>query len=109
MKSVPVYIELIGVAIFIVVLWIILKRSSISHKALKIHHQPVHFDEIEEHVIRMAAEHSVSDKRKPQAGLFPGWTITIISFFRYIHSLMMISGKSMMFLHPRNGYLTIFI
>ena len=59
----PLYIELIGIVIFIVVLWVILKRSSISHKAIKIHRQSVPFDEMEEHAFRMASEHLVSDKK----------------------------------------------
>ena len=59
----PVYLELIGVALLIAVFWIILKRSTIRYKGINIHDQPVPFDEMEEHVIRLATEHSVSDKK----------------------------------------------
>ena len=58
-----VYLEFIGIACLILVLWIILKRSSIDFQALKIHRQPVPFDQMEEHVIKLAGEHSVSSKK----------------------------------------------
>lgn len=58
-----VYFEFIGVVIFIIVLWIVLKRSSINSKALKINAQRVPFDHIEEHATKLAAEHSISDKK----------------------------------------------
>lgn len=58
-----VYIELIAVIGVVIVLWMMLKRSSIRHKALKIHNRPVPFDQIDEHVIKMAKEYSVSDKK----------------------------------------------
>ena len=59
----PIYIELIGVALFIIILWVILKRSAISQKALKINSQPVAFDQLEEHVVKMATEHTFSNKK----------------------------------------------
>lgn len=65
-----IYFELIGVAFLVIVLWIILKRSSISHKALKIHSRPVPDDQVEEHVKKMAVEHWVSDKKN-----IAGWPV----------------------------------
>lgn len=59
----PIYIELMGVALFIMILWIILKRSAISQKALKINSQLVPFDQMEEHVVKMASEHAFSSKK----------------------------------------------
>ena len=58
-----VYMEFIGVACLILMLWFILKRSSISFHAIKIHRQPVPFDQMEEHVIKLAGEHFVSNKK----------------------------------------------
>ena len=51
-----------GVVAYIIVLWIILKRSK-SDKAPKIHSLPVSSDGIDDHVINMAVEHSVSHKK----------------------------------------------
>ncbi|HWQ76073.1 MAG TPA: glucoamylase family protein [Syntrophomonas sp.] len=57
------YIEFIVVIGLIIGLWVILKRSSVSYRALKAHPKPVPADQMEEHVIKMAGEHSVSDKK----------------------------------------------
>ena len=58
-----VYIGFIGIACLILVLWIILKRSSIGYQAIKIHRRPVPLDQMEEHILKLAGEHSVSRKK----------------------------------------------
>ncbi len=62
-----ILIEIAGITLFIVMLWIVLLRANTGRNAIKSKRRPVPYEKIEKHIIEIASQHSGSvEKRIPR-------------------------------------------
>ena len=72
----------LGVVAYMIVLWIVMKRSQ-NNKFPKIRSRPVSFDEMGDHVKKMAVEHSVSHEKS-----ITSWPVPRLDDnYHFIHSV----------------------